>query len=63
MLKPMFLIVKIKQHVERVARKLDAPVPNLIEPDNIDEFYNFVGLEGRERHQPSRSRRHSKAWS
>ena len=42
--------------VERFARKLDAPVLNLIGPVEIDEVYISAGLKGRERDQESRSR-------
>jgi transposase-like protein len=46
--------------VEQFARTLDAPVPNLTGPVEIDEVYISAGLKGGERDQPSRSRGLSK---
>ena len=42
--------------IQRFLRALDAPLPHLEGPVEIDELYVKAGLKGRERDQPSRSR-------
>jgi len=46
----------IYRRVQRFLRALDAPLPHLEGPVEIDELYVKAGLKGRERDQPSRSR-------
>jgi len=46
----------IYRRVQRFLRALDAPLPQLEDPVEIDELYVKAGLKGRERDQPSRSR-------
>ncbi len=47
----------IYRRVQRVLRALDAPLPYLEGPVEIDELYVKAGLKSRGRDQPSRSRR------
>ncbi len=46
----------IYRRIQRFLRALDAPLPHLKGPVEIDELYVKAGLKGRERDQPSRSR-------
>jgi len=46
----------VYRRVQRFLRALDAPLPHLEGPVEIDELYVKAGLKGRERDQPSRSR-------
>src|SRR6056297_3802505 len=46
----------VYRRVQRFLRALDAPLPHLEGPVEIDEVYVNAGLKGRERDQPSRSR-------
>ena len=46
----------IYRRVQRFLRALDAPLPHLEGPVEIDELYVKAGLKGRERDRPSRSR-------
>ena len=46
----------IYRRVQRFLRALDAPLPHLEGPVEIDELYVKAGLKGRERDRPSRGR-------
>ena len=46
----------IYRRIQRFLRALDASLPHLKGPVEIDELYVKAGLKGRERDQPSRSR-------